>query len=70
MQLYLLTTKPLTGRTFSSKLIRAHSQSRARYIANRVVGAEGQIWEDEDEVKCEIILGTGCEGVILSDFSL
>ena len=69
MNFYLLTNKRTGYDCFHQKLIRATTAHRARVLANKHTGDEGEIWEDSDKVLCEICSCKGKEGPIIEYFN-
>lgn len=53
---------------FDAKIIVAENEEKARKIANQNVGDEGEVWEDSELVKCEVV-NTEREGVVLASFN-
>lgn len=54
--------------TTQSQVVRANSEEEARRLANQSCGDEGQIWENPDEVSCELLDPNGPAEVILTDY--
>lgn len=54
--------------SFSSKVVRAKNEIRAREIANQIVGDEGSIWKDVNKVSCEWLDCKDKEEVICADY--
>ncbi len=69
MTVYLLTRiNFIEYDEYDAKVIVSTSELKAREIANEHTGDEGQIWNDEDKVKCELI-SLDTEGVVLESFN-
>jgi hypothetical protein len=67
VNIYLLQRKQFSYDEYRAKVVVAENESRARELANKDVGDEGQIWTDESQVTCTIV-DTKTEMVVLSDF--
>lgn len=67
--LYKLTdTKSEGFDVYTEKIVRAHTEGRARALANKTVGDEGKIWTDKSRVTCVKVPTSGPEGEILGAF--
>ena len=73
MPLYLLTRKDQDSVGYDecdSKIVRANSSDRARFIANQKGnGDEGPIWDNEDLVLVVELSPSGDEKIILRSFN-
>ena len=54
--------------TIQSQVVRANSEDEARKLANLSVGDEGRVWENPEEVGCELLDPDGAAEVILTDY--
>lgn len=54
--------------TVQAQVVRANSEEDARRVANQRVGDEGRVWENPDEVRCELLDPSGPVEIILRDY--
>lgn len=68
MKIYLLSRDDYGYDEYSSKVVIAKNEERARELANDNTGDEGRIWTNSDLVFCNLV-GTKTEGVLLGAFN-
>lgn len=69
MNFYLLDLKNNDGYDINqARVVRANSEKEARRLANETVADEGPVWENPEEVSCDLLDPNGPAEVILSDY--
>ena len=73
MNVYILRVRQLDPKdnircdAYDAKVVVAPMSTRARQLANRIVGDEGKIWEDNKLTSCTLV-NMGKEKVLLASF--
>lgn len=54
--------------SYTRKIVRAESETRARTVANWETGREGNIWTDPEKVSCEVVNQFGESAVLMDEY--